>query len=127
MSQSDSFKVKCLKLSVRAAIAGAVSGFLIGMQNFSHLQTALIAGLIGGVSLSMTEVVTLLGKTWWLKGLLWGTTMGILVSVLTPGLLPSVNLRAMSIFGYSFTYGFMYYFFNGSVATILKEDERKWW
>lgn len=47
MSQSNSLLVKLLNHSFSGAAAGAVVGFLYGIQESSRLQTALIAALIG--------------------------------------------------------------------------------
>jgi hypothetical protein len=62
------------------------------------------AGIIGGLSLSTAELVSLLGKTWWLKLLLWGTTMGIIGSALIRFLLPSVDFDPMLVFTPSLAY-----------------------
>lgn len=100
MSQFNSLKVELIKWF----LGGAVTGFIYTLLEPPNLQTALIAAFIGGVSFSIGELVSLVGNTWWLKGLLWGTTTGIIISVLIHLLLPSIDLRVMSVIS-----GFIFY------------------
>ncbi len=83
---------------------GATGSFISCMLDSVSLETAMTGAIIGGLSYSTAELVSPLGKTWWLKVLLWGTTMGIIGSALIRLLLPSVDFDSMHIFLPSLTY-----------------------
>ena len=97
MSHSNSLIVLLLRRFFIGTVAGAVGGFVCGMLGSIQLQTALMADLIIGISFGIAEVISIIGKTWWQNSLLWGTTMGIMISLLTRLLLPSIDLNIMSV------------------------------
>jgi hypothetical protein len=113
MSQSDSSFVKILRSSFAGLVGGAVGGFIYASLLWSfHLQSALIAAFIGGISVSIANPVSIVGNTWWQKGLLWGTTMAITISVLVHLLLPSTDLDVVSVVSAFIPSGLVYYFLN---------------
>ena len=105
MSHPDSSLVKLRNHYFAGVVAGAVSGYTYSMLSSPSLETAMTGAIIGGLSYSTAELVSLLGKTWWLKAILWGTTMGVIVSVLIRFLLPSVDFDPMYVFTSFLTYG----------------------
>ncbi|KAB8314588.1 hypothetical protein SD81_036590 [Tolypothrix campylonemoides VB511288] len=105
MSHPDSSLVKLRNPYFLSVVMGATGSFIFCMLDSVSLETTMTAGIIGGLSLSTAELISFLGKTWWLKLLLWGTTMGIIGSALIRLLLPSVDFDSMHIFTPSLTYG----------------------
>mgnify|MGYP004469536705 CR=1 FL=1 len=104
MSHPDSSLVKLRNPYFLSVVMGATGSFLSCMLRSVSLETTMTACIIGGLSLSTAELVSLLGKTWWLKLLLWGITIGIIGSALIRFLLPSVDFDPMHIFLPSLTY-----------------------
>ena len=112
MSQSNLLKVKLFRRFVIGTFTGAIVGFFLGVLEFSHSQTALMTTLIGGISFGIAEAISIIGKTWWQNSLLWGTTMGIAISVLTRLLLPSIDLNIISVIAACITYSLGVNFFE---------------
>jgi hypothetical protein len=104
VSHPDSSLVKLRNPYFLSVVAGATGSVIYSMLSSPSLETTMTAGIIGGLSLSTAELVSLLGKTWWLKLLLWGTTMGIIVTALIRLLLPSVDFDPTYVFTPSLTY-----------------------
>ena len=105
--QNSLFWVKTMGVTISVLtgiFTGAIVGFSLGVLDFSHLQTALITTLIGSISFGIAEVISIIGKTWWQNSLLWGTTMGVTIGVLTRLLLPSVDLDTINVIAACITY-----------------------
>ncbi|GAA6620795.1 hypothetical protein [Scytonema sp. NUACC26] len=90
INQSDSLLVKLRKHYFVSVVAGAFGGFTYAALNSHSLQISVIGAIIGGLSYSSAEVVSLLGNTWWQRGLLWVTTV-IFISNLIHLLVPSLD------------------------------------
>ncbi len=112
MSQSNLLRVTLLRRFVIGTLSGGVGSFVYGILESHHIQTALMITFIGGIGFGIAEVISIIGKTWWQSSLVWGTTMGITICVLTRLLLPSVDLNIISVFAGSFTYSLSINFFE---------------
>lgn len=86
IKESDSFLVKLRKLYFPSLVAGTVGGFAGGfihaLQYSRSPESVINTAIIGGLSYSSAEVVSLLGKTLWQKILLWVTTMIVIVNLI---------------------------------------------
>lgn len=120
MSQSDSLLVKLRKHYFTSVVAGAAGGFTYAMLSSRSPETTIMGAIIGGLSYSTAELVSLLGNTWWLRGLLWGTTMGIVVSALIRLLLPSVDFDVISGIASFIPGGLVYYFLEKKLSRNKK-------
>jgi len=112
MSQSDSFKVKLGKYYLAQLIGEATGGFVYATLSYRSPQMAMIGAIIGGLSFSSAKIVSLLGNTWWQKGLLWVTTMGIIISCLIHLLVPSANYSLLLNLVSFLPSGLLYYYLN---------------
>jgi hypothetical protein len=89
---------------------GAVAGYIVSTLQLPPSPGTTITRDIIGIIIAVLSIITadrvsLLGKTWWVKALLWVITIVIIVSVLIPLLLPSVKFNYMNFnFGYIFSY-----------------------
>ena len=94
IKQSDSLLVKLRKYYFGSFVVGAfgafAGGFIRAALDSHSPQIVIIGAIIGGLSYSSAEVVSLLGKTLWQRVLLWVTTV-IVISNLIHLLVPSLD------------------------------------
>lgn len=114
INRSDSLLVKLRKSYFVSVVVGGLGGFTYAALSSHSLQIGMIGAIIGGLSYSSADVISLLGNTWWQRGLLWGTTMGIVVSGLIHLLLPSVDFDFLSGIGSFIPGGLVYYYLKSS-------------
>ncbi len=94
MRQSDSLLIKLRKYYFASVVGGAVGGFTYAVLSSYNPQIVMIGAIIGGLSYSSAEVVSLLGRTLWQRVLLWVTTV-IVISNLIHLLVPSLDFVSL--------------------------------
>ncbi|MDZ8070657.1 MAG: hypothetical protein RMY64_34460 [Nostoc sp. DedQUE08] len=120
INQSDSLLVKLRKHYLLTLFAGTLGGFTYAALSSHSLQIVMIGAIIGGLSYSSAECVSLLGNTWWQRGLFWGTTMAITIGGLIHLLLPSVHYSFLPRLIGFLAAGLPYYLARGQKGLIRK-------
>lgn len=120
INQSDSVLLKFRKYCFATFFAGSLGGFTCAALSSHSLQIVMIGAIIGGLSYSSAESVSLLGNTWWQRALLWGTTMAITIGGLIHLLLPSVHYSFLPHLIGFLVAGLPYYLARGQKGLIHK-------